>query len=1574
MKKILLAASVSIGLIFQLQAQTVAFTEKFDGPAIGGNTTSRGGSTTAAATPVPAGFWAWNDTNATSVSAPMSYHVETPLSSDTVIYETPTFSTVGNAFVLVSFFHKALLFGSMRAEIFASNNNGTTWTRLGSTHYSGTSTTFPTLGYFNITSYPTNGALWGTNTAPLNATNAQWVKEEFNVSSILGTGGGSAQCKLRFVYKSIQGNILPSANWNQFDGWYVDDVEVVVAPCEVFPPNVTFTLTPPPVPCYDNHPQGPVLNLTPKVGLNATDPSGIQSAVIHYSINGGAFISAPMTVGVPAARREFQFPAGTLALGDTVDYYVVVTDASCVNNQRRMPQATGTYYTFWTVPAWPTKCGTAACGTSPTVIQNFPWTENFESSIFIAGTGPDNTGTAHRGTFPVFPVSNWEISPSTASSGFGWSIRQGTPPNTNTGPSGDNTSGTGKFIYLATAQTGVNSQLITPCVDLRNISGCVALEFFYHKFGNAMGNLRVDIDTSQGNAIGHYKTGVLQIAGQTQTTQNAPWTKAFLDLTPYIGQIIRLRFVGTRVGVNGNMAIDDLRIYQPDPVNIEMTAFIAPQNGFCTYSNAEDVVIQVKNLGCLPISNIPVAFELNGVIFRDTIPTNLISGGTTTFTFGPKANLSAYISHTIRVFSEAPNDSDPTNNQIGPRTIVHDQPIGGFPYILDFDGPTAQAGNFTFNNPGNTGTSDWSITPPNTADNYSWFVGAGLTPTNNTGPFGGYQSNNYLYTEGNYGTAPASAVLLSRCVDMSALNNPFVDFFYHFYGADAGALVLQVKPENSNSFTSVGGSVIPTNTFQTDEFSRWALRHIDLSAYANQVVQLRIVAQKTGSGAASDIAIDKIQIYNQGAQDAGIIGINQPGTAVTIPAGTGPQVVLQNYGSQSLTSIPLTVTVTPVCGGASTTINHTWTGTLAPGASANFTLPASPVYIQGSMDICVSTNIAADNNAFNNQFCTRTTGLIDIQIPFSSDFESCVDDEYGFSIMGNVGTGKTYRLWGKKDGAGAHSGTKSWKTNPSNTGLYRETSSEALRMPRFIGFDSIMGAEIRFWHRFDFGAGDGGRVEFFALGQWNPLGDAVPLPSYPNWYANSSLGAAQIPAFNDGPGFAGNSGGWVLSSYPLAFQNNNSSPLAMRFISSSNASANGTGWEIDDFEIYVPPQYSAAPVDVRTVANLPFPGNNQLIVRTQNTGARPLDSCNFTVWINNTLLGTQKLIFSPPLARGRSRWDTIQAPWLNAQSGNYNVCMYTSQPNGRSRDDFRPDDSLCLNVVILDVISNIDSTGYCNDFEDPAQTDWLALNYATYADGLNFWQKGTPAQAQISSAFSGNNAWMTNLTGNYRNRDSSALFTPVFQLESNKRYKMEFMHNYYTERFHDGGTVDISTDGGLSWKSVGNVQGGWFNTHFVTSLDVIRPGWTNRSNGWVPASLVFEIPYDGPAIFRYRFGSDNNYEFEGWAIDDFCFKLSSDQLQYFIGLDEGIQGLAEVGDLYPNPASSYTQVDFNLLQPSEVAVRVYDMLGKVVYTQSQRYDNGAHTLSIPTASFKSGFYVVGLEMDNYQILRKLIIQ
>ena len=64
---------------------------------------------------------------------------------------------------------------------------------------------------------------------------------------------------------------------------------------------------------------------------------------------------------------------------------------------------------------------------------------------------------------------------------------------------------------------------------------------------------------------------------------------------------------------------------------------------------------------------------------------------------------------------------------------------------------------------------------------------------------------------------------------------------------------------------------------------------------------------------------------------------------------------------------------------------------------------------------------------------------------------------------------------------------------------------EYLYFPRFIGFDTIAGAELRLTHDIDLGSGDVALIEFQAGGQWNTLGlwDPQNVLST-NWYNTGS--------------------------------------------------------------------------------------------------------------------------------------------------------------------------------------------------------------------------------------------------------------------------------------------------------------------------------------------------------------------------------------------------------------------------------------------------------------------------------------
>ena len=96
---------------------------------------------------------------------------------------------------------------------------------------------------------------------------------------------------------------------------------------------------------------------------------------------------------------------------------------------------------------------------------------------------------------------------------------------------------------------------------------------------------------------------------------------------------------------------------------------------------------------------------------------------------------------------------------------------------------------------------------------------------------------------------------------------------------------------------------------------------------------------------------------------------------------------------------------------------------------------------------------------------------------------------------------------------------------------------------------------------------------------------------------------------------------------------------------------------------------------------------------------------------------------------------------------------------------------MCLIALFTgyQALSQITSYPYSEDFES-GDGGWTADN-----TNSGTWALGTPASAVINSAASGANSWVTNLTGNYNNGESSFVNSPIFDLTSFKLEKHHFI-------------------------------------------------------------------------------------------------------------------------------------------------------------------------------------------------------
>ena len=1611
MKKLLLFGFLFIA--FSALSQPVistVYSENFDSINIKGTTYKGAGTGTAGP------LFQFSVNNQLQVSPPNSYTAKPVAGTqDSIFFETDAFSTVGMTFARLTFRHIAKILVADRANIQISTNNGATWTTVipdnpsgtppvaGNVVYLGQSVYYRSVGYFNDVAYSgininNSTNIWDGPIGNTFPTNNWWVEEVFDISALACGATGFPQVKIRFMCAFPFGN---DGNPNRAlkAGWFIDNVKVEVSTCELYNPTATFTLgvSPP----YNNHPQaGQFAPGNYPIGIRIQDNVRADSALLFYRINNGPWNLKFMIpdASQPVTNRIFRDTIFNLTVGDTVDYYIIGKD-TCKNEVRMPSNAPANFYTFWIMPPPPGKCipgWQPGNPVNPNIIYpsaTNPWIESFESAEWVPGTA-GGAGTTYRGTFPTAVGQNWTVTPpnNQAPNNYAWAIMGGNQPTTNpgTGPSGAQNGSKYVYTWGERGTTGQQTILETPCIQLPQDS-CSALEFYYHMFGQNMGTIRVDIDTNSGTTS-TWINGIFSISGQQHTSKTAPYTRAVVNIKPFTGKFVKFRFVATRgPGILSDIAIDNVRIYNPTTDDARLVEILKPVNGFCGYTATEDIQVRVQSLGCDTLKSIPIAFRINnGPIVWDTIKQNLITAQQIIYTLTPKANLSTpNTTYNIRVWTAVPGDVDKTNDTLDIQ-IINPTNHSTFPVNINFDGAANFPGNFTV--PGNYGTmatTVWEQIPAPSGTNfsqYAWGIGNGLPhPIEGTGPFSDFSNyGNYLFARGNW-QFNSPATLQSLCLNFNGIVNPVVSFYYYMFAPDVDSLVFRFLEDGGNNWiTPPGGRIVNSGAnAHTNHISPWIYREYSLQQFSNKFARVQIQAYRKNSGNLTLVAIDNLSIYNKIANDAGVENIQPPGLGV--PAGTGqlPTFTLRNFGTSALTSIPVTYTITPYCGtgaGTPVTYNATWTGNLAPNQTVQFTPTVSPIWPVGRFKICASTSVTGDINTFNNEFCKDVTGFGQLSVPFFTNFDDC-----NWSATGEFSQGGL-RQWelgtpAKTTINSAQSAPNAWIT--SRTRPYRNNAEEILRFPSLAGFDTIRFPEIRFAQNFQFSDDDGGVVEYETPQGWQILGE---LPSGGcnqnlgvNWYCTSpNFGTSSSALFGNRPAFTGSSGGWMNSSFPLNMFNFNPAPLNLRFRFRSNATGTGQGWAIDNLQIFVPPQNSAAPINVATVTPLIVPGiNNQFVVTIQNTGAKRLDSCEVRVKIGANVGPWEKVIFPGNGLEVDQTFQYIyQSPWVSPASGSHNICAETRLPNGKP-DNQPSDDEFCRVLVVLQELNIVQApdSSFCNNFEGPNEPTWATYNAFTYANGTTIWEFGTPNNPPIVGAFSGVNAWMTRLDQNYRNRDSSALFTPVFIVDSNLVYEMSFMHYFVTEKFHDGGIVEVSQDGGNTWKVVGSFkpQTSWYNQPFITGLELINPGFTGNSDGWIEAKTTFDFQFSGKAIFRFRFGSDQNIVAPGWAIDDFCLKVSNARSEFTIGLDEHRTEKPVVGELYPNPASSIAHLPIYMPTSGNVSLAIYNLAGQKVFEYSDYYFEGRADVPIHIQGLRDGTYIVKAHLAEGEFIRKLII-
>jgi len=458
-----------------------------------------------------------------------------------------------------------------------------------------------------------------------------------------------------------------------------------------------------------------------------------------------------------------------------------------------------------------------------------PWSEDFDGVSFDASTGDiDQCYTTSTSTT------------------YFWQTGQGQTPTNNTGPNGDHTSGSGKYVYSESAFAfgGADSdaEFITAEIDLDTLS-TPQVSFWWHGAGNNIDQLEVDVYS------GGSWTTELTIDASGYTLQTSPadaWQEGVVDLSSYAGDTIKLRFVAYRASTFGfNSTTADWAI---DDIEVDNAPTCFPPTAISSTGNTTTSVTLSWTTGGATNWQI----EYGPVGFTPGAGT-IVSATTNPFTVTGLSS-ATYYDFYVRDSCGAADVSD----WAGPIAAPTACGTATAPYFENFDnGFVGGTDNNQGHNIGATISPCWSRTDTDT--NYRWGGRDGGTATFGTGPNGDHTSGygNYVYTEASFSTGTPVATLTSPSIDLSALTTPEMHFWYHLFAQNGsqGTLTWSIQDVSA-------GTWVDLDSISGNQGNQWVEVVEDLSAYANKTVKIKFTSKKSSGATAQqgDIALDDLSI------------------------------------------------------------------------------------------------------------------------------------------------------------------------------------------------------------------------------------------------------------------------------------------------------------------------------------------------------------------------------------------------------------------------------------------------------------------------------------------------------------------------------------------------------------------------------------------------------------------------------------------------------------------------------------------------------------------------------------------
>ncbi len=492
----------------------------------------------------------------------------------------------------------------------------------------------------------------------------------------------------------------------------------------------------------------------------------------------------------------------------------------------------------------------------------------------------------------------------------------------------------------------------------------------------------------------------------------------------------------TSLGTQGSRPnIRIIYTYVPLPTDVGMQNITNPLASGC-YGASENVIATIKNFGTNAQSNIPVTVVVSGAVsqtLNTTFVGPLAAGATATVNFGT-LNMTTAGSYTFNGFTSQAGDGNILNDAMPSTTRTVIAPVA-LPQTVSFTGYTGA--NLTTVFPFWSEATGSLVTSGTTS---SWTSQTGLNGAGNiTARLNLYTTTRNEWIVGPKFTAAANAQLTFDAAVTDWNSTTVADVM----GSDDKVRVM-VSTDCGVSYTPVL-TINATNSLTTS-FTNFT---VNLGAYAGQQIIVAFLGQDgpTADLQDYDFHLDNINIVSPVSNDVGATTMITPVTTGCYGATENVSIAITNYGLASQSNIPVTVVVS---GAVSQTLNTTFSGPLASGASATVNLGTLNMTTAGTYSFAGFTSLAGDAVSANDPMPVVTlTAIAPVTLPISNPFT-------GFTGS-NLPT--VFAGWSEATGSLVPSGTTSlWTSQTGLNGasnitarinLYTTTRNEWILGPKF---------------------------------------------------------------------------------------------------------------------------------------------------------------------------------------------------------------------------------------------------------------------------------------------------------------------------------------------------------------------------------------------------------------------------------------------------------------------------------------------------------------------------------------------